>query len=299
MNATVERVRILRPLEEVCFESKPFTKQVGGKTRLVPTLLTALDGIDFDSRTNRFYEVFAGGAALFFALKSRGWLFGSKAILNEADPDLVRAMRFLQRSNVDARPLGRLFVSLERHSKRYALERCEHYYRTRDEWNAGVRTIDRFLFLRAASFNGLWRYSKSGEMNAPCAKYKRVRFDFDVLRRCAWQLHGAVITNSDFSKLRPRAGDLVYVDPPYHRTFVAYRPEGFPDARQVEVIRTCARWSDAGARVLYSNADTPEVRRWLRSEWSGSTVFRVASRWSVGADGASRVARFELLARAS
>ena len=62
--------------------AEPIVKWPGGKTRLLPELLARLP-----ARWNRYYEPFAGGAALFFRLAPRD------AVLGDLNADLIAMYR--------------------------------------------------------------------------------------------------------------------------------------------------------------------------------------------------------------
>jgi DNA adenine methylase len=58
--------------------ASPFLKWAGGKTQLLPTLLSYIP-----ARFNTYIEPFVGGGALFFALQPR------KAVLADSNPELI------------------------------------------------------------------------------------------------------------------------------------------------------------------------------------------------------------------
>ena len=62
-------------------QAGPIVKWVGGKTKLLPELLARMP-----ERFNRYYEPFAGGAALFFRVAPQ------RAVLADSNPDLDRPL---------------------------------------------------------------------------------------------------------------------------------------------------------------------------------------------------------------
>jgi DNA adenine methylase len=136
----------------------PIIKWVGGKTKLLPELARACR-----QHLRRYYEPFAGGAALFFHLGP------TAAVLSDRNADLIGMYRA-----VAADPDGVL--------RRLALHRdahgTEHYYQTRARWNdraVSWSVLDRaatFIYLNRTCFNGLWRVNKGGGFNVPMGRYK-------------------------------------------------------------------------------------------------------------------------------
>src|SRR5438093_3788275 len=72
----VARVEHAAPTAEII--AAPVVKWVGGKTRLLPELLARMP-----ERYGRYYEPFAGGAAMFFRLAPR------RAVLADSNEDLI------------------------------------------------------------------------------------------------------------------------------------------------------------------------------------------------------------------
>jgi DNA adenine methylase len=64
--------------------ASPIVKWVGGKTKLLGELIARLP-----ERIGRYYEPFAGGAALFFRVAP------PRAVINDGNADLIRTYRAL------------------------------------------------------------------------------------------------------------------------------------------------------------------------------------------------------------
>src|SRR5687768_729326 len=64
--------------------ASPVVKWVGGKTKLLSELIERLP-----PRMGRYYEPFAGGAALFFRVAP------ARAVINDGNADLIRTYRAL------------------------------------------------------------------------------------------------------------------------------------------------------------------------------------------------------------
>src|SRR5690349_771143 len=124
-------------------EAAPIVKWVGGKSKLLHDLVSRLP-----PRFRRYYEPFAGGAALFFRVAP------DRAVLNDFNADLIATYRQIA-ADPDA-----VIRRLEIHRK---LHGDKHYYSTRARWNdPGVSwtTVERaatFIYLNKTCYNGLWR----------------------------------------------------------------------------------------------------------------------------------------------
>lgn len=234
---------------------KPIVKWPGGKTRLLPHLLARLPVLG--SRA-RYFEPFAGGAALFFALGP------ARAVLGDANADLIACYRSV------AEDVDGVIALLEHltvdHSK-------ENYYRLRAEWNGRLFDADPtaraavLLYLNRACFNGLWRVNQSGALNSPFGDGRPVRIDLDNLRGAAAVLRRADLLSGDFRETvaDARRGDVVYFDPPYvpasdTANFTGYTAGGFGTEEQCWLARLARQLTERGVHVLVSNSDTALTR---------------------------------------
>jgi len=239
--------------------ASPIVKWVGGKTKLLPELRARLP-----KTFKRYYEPFAGGAALFFALEPVG------AVLGDMNEELINLYR------VVAQNTHGLVEMLKVH--RQAHTREAYYYETREVWNSGgcaddaVARASMFLYLNKTCFNGLWRVNRKGEFNVPRGSYKNPKiFDADALAAASRLLKGATLrvdgyatTSTDVSK-----GDFVYFDPPYDpvsktSSFTSYTKDAFGDKQQEELALHAEELHRRGAYVMLSNNDTPFIRNLYR-----------------------------------
>lgn len=232
----------------------PIVKWAGGKSRLLDELVARLP-----DRFGRYFEPFAGGAALFFRLAP------ASAVVADANEDLVNLYRVLA-SGVD--DVIRWLADLrDRHSE-------AHYYETRDRWNAEREWWEPeeraavFVYLNKTCFNGLWRVNRAGEFNVPIGRYEHPSiFNADALRAASKVLARAEILCCDYREAIAAAarGDLVYFDPPYDpvgetSNFASYTAGGFDARDQRALAGAFADLVERGCHVLLSNADTPFVR---------------------------------------
>ena len=234
---------------------RPIVKWAGGKTRLLASLKPHVP-----ARIKTYVEPFAGGAALFFALAGEAPRRFASAILCDANPELVACYRAVQHE-VDA-----VIAALGK----YRYDRTL-YYKTRDKDPSKMSDVARvvcFIFLNRTCYNGLWRVNAKGKFNVPFGRYRDPRIcDPDALHAASWALSGATIRTGDFTTATRElgAGDFVYFDPPYvpvskTADFTSYAAGGFGPSDQARLVAEIRRLRSAGARVVLSNADTPETR---------------------------------------
>lgn len=221
----------------------------GSKRKLLPLLRVAFEK---SGATGRYIEPFAGSGALFFDLQPK------KAVLSDANKDLIDALRRLKRnpddlySEITSIPIGE-----------------ESYYLVRNNPCAlGISKEARFFYLNRFCFNGIYRTNKSGKFNVPYGGAKTGRIPaIEKWRQCSTLLKHARIIRADFATTTNRhvgKGDFVYLDPPYavsnRRIFKQYSPSefGMDDvARLREVLLEIDR---RGAKFLVSYAQSPETK---------------------------------------
>lgn len=255
----------------------PIVKMPGGKTRLLPELLNRMPPI-----TGRYYEPFAGGAALFFALAPE------HAVIADANLDLVATYRAVA-SGVEA-----VIGELGRHREQHG---AEHFAAVKRDWNRGARTPAAFLYLNRTCFNGLWRVNRRGEFNVAFGAYRdpfgdiaaRLRAAAPVLARAEIRAGSYVDTLADAG-----AGDVVYVDSPYDEGWCGYTAAGFTAADQAELAFTVRTLAARGVRVLVSNSDTPRVR----ALYAGLQIETVTCARSINCDAGGRGAVGEVIVTA-
>ena len=256
----------------------PVVKWVGGKTRLLPELLARMPA-DF----GRYYEPFAGGAALFFRTAPR------RAVLNDFNPDLVMLYRTIA-SSADA-----VIRRLEMHRK---LHDEHHYYAVRAKWNEGhidwpaAERAATFIYLNKTCFNGLWRVNRAGDFNVPIGRYadppicvpEALRAAQSVLARADLRCGGYDAAVAD-----AKAGDFIYFDPPYDpvaptASFTSYTAGAFGPDDQRALADAARELVARGCRVMLSNSDTP----FIRSLYKGFRVERVKCPRAINSNAAKR-----------
>ena len=229
---------------------RPFVKWAGGKRQLLEQLRPL-----FPRDFGRYYEPFAGGAAVFFALGR------TDAVLADMNAELMNVYAAV-RDDVEA-------VIAELQKYRYG---ATHYYRAREanlRKMAPAARAARTIYLNRTGYNGLYRVNRAGKFNVPMGRHTNPTLcDADNLRACAKALRGVDVRVEDFEAAAggARKGDLVYFDPPYvpvsdTADFTSYVPGGFGADQQRRLAGLFARLAARGVHVVLSNSDTPAVRK--------------------------------------
>jgi DNA adenine methylase len=196
-------------------ELSPALKWPGGKTWMLPRLRELYGR----HRHRTLVEPFVGSMAVALGLRP------DRARLSDVNVQLVN---FHQRLRIP--------YPFEIH-----MEYDETlYYKYRDCFNELIKgpaaltdtTAELFYYLNRTGFNGLCRFSKTGNFNVPFGRYEKVTYrrDFseyaDALSR--WEIYC-----TDMEHARVESGDFVYLDPPYDGTFTDYSAGGFSWGQQV------------------------------------------------------------------
>ena len=233
-------------------KAKPFIKWVGGKTQLLPELISRIPD-DF----SRYFEPFTGGGALFFYLQSE------QSTLIDINEELTNAYTVIKYKTDE------LIADLEQH-----IYKKDYYYQIRnvdrtDEYESwsDVRRASRLIYLNKTCFNGLYRVNSKGEFNTPIGRYKNPKIvDKTNLRACSQALQKAEIINGSFLKVEERVGsnDFVYFDPPYAplnatSNFTGYSSHGFDGEMQLSLRKLCDRLDKKGVRFMVSNSNAPLI----------------------------------------
>lgn len=262
-------------------------------------------------RPETFVEPFTGGASVYLGLRARGYLDNDTyCCLGDASRELI-AMYQAIRS--DAK-------SVYKEACEYASEirvsddRKDYYNTVRDDWNLDVvsgRTPGPglTLFLRWACYNGVFRISRAGRMNMP-ARDKLHAIPLPSLAQLeafAAALEPADkvdLLDWDFRRYEDDEeffigpGCAVYLDPPYdgEKGFREYIASGFTAQDQLDLLDLAAKWAERGASVVYSNAATDNLLKWLPQRWPAAEFILHDQKEIVSCKGSDRAPRTEVLA---
>lgn len=275
--------------------AKPVLKWAGGKAQLEAPILKAIHRIHPDV-IETYYEPFAGGLAIFFALRRSFKI--KRAVLSDTNPELIDFYLQIQHEpEALIRALSRLKKEGHGGEKRYYEVRASKPRSPADR-------AARFKYLNAEGYNGLYRVNKKGGFNVPWGRRKRPA---EILHEEAiWAAHHAFsiaeIEHASYEKVCREigAGSFVYFDPPYWPTrktadFTAYGPEGFGPEDQRELQYWLDRLTEHQVPALLSNSNVPATRK-LYEPFKKQ---RVSARRNINSNGNKRGSVSELLVEAA
>jgi DNA adenine methylase len=232
----------------------PVIKWAGGKRMVMKNISPLFP----DKITGDFFEPFAGGVSVSCHLYNTNRVSG-KFYLNDTLQQLVAVYSVLKQDP------GSLIQELS--SDAYIVNR-ENFDKIKMKYNTKAYSSDAelasiFLFLNKAGFNGVYRENSSGEYNVPfCKKDNVCVYTNESLQAMSEFLQNSILSSGDYKEVVDKAkpGDVVYFDPPYHKTFIGYSSIKFEEKHHIELRDTCIRLKSMGAKVFVSNSDTPFIR---------------------------------------
>lgn len=237
---------------------EPFLPWPGSKAKCAKAIID-----EFPATFDTYHEPFLGSGAIFFALNNltSNRTF-QRARLSDTNKNLITCWRSVMERPEHVKRM--LAHCLERNSE-------EFYASMRDQMqNPAV-----FIYVMRAAFSSMYRENLKGQFNVPwrkqdfAANNKRISFDVDRIDICARYMNAkkCEVFVDDWMRAvqDAKAGDLVYLDPPYLRYtetgFVNYVAGGFNEGDHV-FLKTSARLlSEKGVFVALSNADVPAAHR--------------------------------------
>lgn len=268
-----ENVQASLPFDETASRDvppvKPFLRWVGGKSRLLSSLLP------FVPNTFRnYHEPFLGSGAMFFALRSRA----QECFLSDLNTELVNLWRVVQQEP----------EAFLRHIQPYFKRQGEDaYYVVRDESpDHHLERAARFFYLNQTAWNGLWRENRWGVFNVPWGAREFRGVDPKFLNAVSQALQDVNIGETDFREAanRTQRGDFIYFDPPYlpisdTSKFAGYNGKRFRKHDLEELADICKNLSKRGVHWMVSNRDNEHIRE----IFSHATVVSFTTRRSVAA----------------
>lgn len=292
--------------------AKPFLKWAGGKRQLLSEIRRF-----YPRHLERYWEPFAGSGAVFFDLKSQGFLEDRPAFLIDDNRDLVACYTII-RDEVEG-----VIRELRALQRRHDRDARQTYYDVRRTYNEerlsllepassidrSVRLAAMFIYLNRAGFNGLYRLNARGSFNVPMGRYTNPQIcDADNLRNVSTLLNedGTRVEWGSYQLVHrdARPGDFVYFDPPYAplsntANFRSYTAEGFSAADQKALQQLVVELARKGCAVLLSNSSANEIEQLYEhntdARRAGLKVFRVKARRAINSKATSRGAVDELL----
>lgn len=226
----------------------PFLKWAGGKRWFADRCLhlTPRDH-------GRYIEPFLGSGAMFFALQP------GEALLSDLNPDLINCYRAIRDAPESI---------AERLAEHHRLHDKAHYYETRSaKPEDRIERAAWFIYLNRTCWNGLYRVNRRNEFNVPIGTKTSVVLPNDDFFAVSRLLAGVEILYQDFETTLDvaRAGDFVFVDPPYtvkhnFNGFLKYNDKIFSWADQLRLRDAVVRAAGRGALVLVTNANHSSIR---------------------------------------
>lgn len=270
-------------------KAKSFLKWVGGKSQLLSQLEP-----HFPKRFKKYHEPFMGSAAVFFGLRP------ANASLADSNAELVNA--FLQ---VQGRHYRKLIDLLSVHKIGHSADPKAYYYGVRAQNPSDLpeqARAARFIYLNKTCFNGLYRVNMKGLFNVPMGAYSNPNIlDESVLEAAHVALQGVAIQHIGYREYcleQPKAGDFVYVDPPYaplNRTssFTSYTKDSFGSKEQEQLRDVCLDLIKRGCFVVQSNSNSPEI--WKLYDRKEFKIEQVSARRAINSVASKRGAIKELV----
>ncbi|RPJ76996.1 MAG: Dam family site-specific DNA-(adenine-N6)-methyltransferase, partial [Alphaproteobacteria bacterium] len=254
-------------------ELKPIIKYAGGKRSIMNKI------IPFFPDFNNYYEPFAGGLSVSFHLRNIKKINRhTKVFLSDINKELMslyKTVAFRKRN---------LIKELDK--KKY-LSTTENFKIAKSRYNKlkknsasrnNIELSALFLYLNKTGYNGLYRENQSGDYNVPYGKKENVKlYDSDNLENLSDFLCSENVSlDSDtfenfFEKHNPQQGDLVYLDPPYHKTFSGYNKTKFDENSQIHLKKVVDKLTQDGCKVITSNSDTEFIRE-LYQDYTIDTI---------------------------
>jgi DNA adenine methylase len=285
---------------------KPLLKWVGGKRQLLPELRRF-----YPASFGSYIEPFFGSGAVFFDLHQSGALDGHAVVLIDSNADLIGCYEMV-RDEPDA-----VLGELERLAAAHAARGADCYYEVRDVRFNPERTARRggdgriaytpplaamLIYLNRTGFNGLFRVNAKGAFNVPAGRYVRPTIaDGERVHRVSAALrapHVRLVWGS-FQQAAgiARAGDFLYVDPPYAplsatSSFREYTTPRFDRDAQRRLQEMLVALAARGCHVLLSNSTAGEITELYdgnsHARGAGLRALRIPARRAVNSNAAGR-----------
>lgn len=194
---------------------QPIVKWIGSKRQQSEEILQY-----FPKAMDTYYEPFCGGCSLLWQLLNSKEHYVNRFVVSDINPDLMEMWDIIKRN-----PNRMLFEYTKLWNEMHALEtrqeKKKYFERVRREFNK-TRSPYLFFFLMRTCTNGIPRYNKKGEFNntfhitreglrpsrlkVMIFKWSKMLNDRNVEFICC-----------DYRQIfdRVKAGDFLYLDPPY------------------------------------------------------------------------------------
>lgn len=228
----------------------PFLKWAGGKQGLLRQYAPYFPP---PVSIRHYFEPFIGSAAVYFS-----WL-PAQATLSDCNASLIELYQTIQQD------VAGVIAALEPHQNEAA-----YFYTIRAQDPASLTAVQRaarLIYLNKTCYNGLYRENSKGLFNVPFGRYKNPKIcDKPRLIAASLALKNVTLLVSDFADVlvQAKAGDFVYLDPPYHpltstSSFTSYSQYGFGEPDQRRLAATVHELTARGCMIMLSNSCTPLI----------------------------------------
>lgn len=267
------------PLQEKA--PSPFLKWAGGKGHLLRQF--EVEGF-YPKSFSGYLEPFLGSGAVFFHV--RAVFHPKRVILSDHNAELINCYQVVQGR------LDELIKLLRFHRDRHSERHYGSLRRQRPGELSPVKRAARLIYLNKTCYNGLYRVNSEGQFNVPMGSYARPKiFDGENLQCASEALKGVELKVCDFRECAKfaRAGDFIYLDPPYHpisatSSFTAYTERTFGEKDQEALAEVFSRLDKKGGLVMLSNSDC----RFIRDLYRGFRINQVMARRAINSVGSKR-----------
>lgn len=253
---------------------------VGGKKRLLNHIFENLP-----EKFNNYFEPFIGGGIVAYNMIDRYVPLDKSAHLNDWNKDVINI------NNVVKHDHRKLRHYLLKWQKEYAdIETKEdkkaYFLNKRDELNSlinnyNVKRAALYMFINKTCFNGMTSFNGDGKCTAGHGTAVRpTLYNKENVENVHHTLNekGVKLYNGDWKKLIPKmkAGDFVYLDPPYPaddttKTTKGYAYKGkdeWGDEDSVELFNIFKQLAGKGIYAMMSNSDCKLVRKHFpKNKW--------------------------------
>lgn len=183
----------------------------GSKRLLAPQILQYMP-----RQFNRLIEPFAGMAAVSIAVAQRQ--LAERFFVNDLNAPLVEILQAAIETPAD---LVRSYSDVWNEQFSYPDGSVAHFYKVRDDFNAGNQSAANMLYLLARCVKGSVRYGSNGLFNQSPDK-RRFGTKPETLKQNVYAISYLLKGRTDFSSTdyrevlrNAKRGDIVYMDPPY------------------------------------------------------------------------------------
>ena len=183
----------------------------GSKRILAPQILQYMP-----QRFNRLIEPFAGMAAVTIAVAKSGRT--NSFLINDINKPLLEILRSAIEKPEE---LINSYTEVWNEQFSYQGGSIDHFYKVRDEFNAGSQTPANMLYLLARCVKGSVRYDSNGQFNQSPDKRRNGTSPKNLKNNVfaiSYYLKGKTeFMSVDYKEVLQKAipGDIVYMDPPY------------------------------------------------------------------------------------